>query len=155
MNERVTLWDWARRAYAAPGVQDLCIELQDAHGQSVCLLLWAAWAASVGRGPDAGTLGRGVDLARVWQGEVIDPLRGVRRRLKTMAGPSPDRLYGWAKSLELESERVLLSTLEAQTPAGASAPADLVAAMAAASAAWGAPAPRDRLETLAAAFPAG
>lgn len=153
MSERPALWDWARRAYAAPDVQGFCLELQDTHGQSVCLVLWAAWAASVGRGLDPETLARAVALARVWQGEIVDPLRGVRRRLKTMPGQQPDALYASVKSVELEAEEALLAALEAQTPAEASAPADVVAAMTAACAAWNAPAPREALLALAAAFP--
>ena len=159
MNERLTLWDWARRVYAAPGVQDLCLELQDAHGQSVCLMLWAAWAASVGRRPDPAALARAAAQARTWQGEVIDPLRGVRRRLKTGPGPAgADReaLRGKVGAAELAAEQALLAALEAQTPfAEASSPADLADAMTDACAAWGSPAPRAMLEALAAAFPAG
>ena len=42
------LWDWAVAAYGADGVADACLELQDAAGQNVPLLLWAAWTARTG-----------------------------------------------------------------------------------------------------------
>ena len=45
----MSLWDWANRAYAAPRVQRLCLDLQDRYGQSVCLLLWA-WRGTGKRG---------------------------------------------------------------------------------------------------------
>ncbi|HRJ63367.1 MAG TPA: DUF2390 domain-containing protein, partial [Brevundimonas sp.] len=31
----MSLWDWALKAYAADGVADACLELQDAAGQNV------------------------------------------------------------------------------------------------------------------------
>ncbi|OZA82811.1 MAG: TIGR02444 family protein, partial [Caulobacter sp. 39-67-4] len=41
----MTLWDWALQVYARQDVADACLSLQDAHGQNVPYLLWAAWAA--------------------------------------------------------------------------------------------------------------
>ena len=64
MTGEAGLWGWAASAYAAPGVSDVCLELQDAAGQNVPLLLWAAWAARTGRAPDAGTLEAACDIAR-------------------------------------------------------------------------------------------
>ena len=52
------LWDWSVRAWAAPGVGETCVELQDAAGQNAPLLLWAAWAARTGRAVDEDALGR-------------------------------------------------------------------------------------------------
>ena len=43
------LWDWAVAAYGADGVAPACLELQDAAGQNVPLLLWAGWCAAEAR----------------------------------------------------------------------------------------------------------
>ena len=45
----MSFWDWAVEAYGRPGVDGLCIEAQDQHGQSVPYLLWAAWLDAEGR----------------------------------------------------------------------------------------------------------
>src|SRR5690606_10945881 len=50
------LWTWACAAYAAPGVSEACLSLQDYHEQNVPLLLWAAWTAVTGRRPDEETI---------------------------------------------------------------------------------------------------
>ena len=117
----MSLWSWAVRAYARPGVQELCLSLQDDDGQSVCLLLWAGW-----RGPvDAETLEAAVDTAKTWHRTALDPVRAVRRTLKK---PIPDMddarrlaLREEIKRVELSAERGLLDELEAiSRPPGAS-----------------------------------
>ena len=74
------LWDWANAAYARPGVEALCLELQDHHGHCVSYLLWAAWAAREGRELDAAALGEAVSLAGDWDAKALRPLRLARRR---------------------------------------------------------------------------
>ena len=59
-------WDWAVAAYAAPGVAEECLHLQDVHEQAVPLLLWAAWQAETGRAPDEEALEGAVDTTQVW-----------------------------------------------------------------------------------------
>ena len=73
------LWDWSVRAWAAPGVGETCVELQDAAGQNAPLLLWAAWAARTGRAVDEDALEAACDIARAWQEAAVAPRRGVRR----------------------------------------------------------------------------
>ena len=80
---RARLADWAQAAYAAPGVADLCLALQDEHGQSVCLLLWAAWAGATDRPVDQ--LGA-ASLARTWEANVVGPLRAARTPETTRVG---------------------------------------------------------------------
>jgi uncharacterized protein (TIGR02444 family) len=152
----LSLWDWAGRAYAAPGVEALCLDLQDRGGQSVCLLLWAGWAAVGGRAPSAGTLAEAAGLARAWEGQVVQPMRAARRALKIVPGLAEDereRLRDQVKAAELAAERALLAALETLAPAGGDHPSDPAAALAAACLAWGAAAPPEALNTLAAAFP--
>jgi uncharacterized protein (TIGR02444 family) len=125
-------WSWSLRVYARPAVQAACLDLQDAHGQSVPYLLWAAWMAFVGRPADTALLDVGAETARVWEDEVVGPLRKIRRRLKD-AGV--DALRQSVKATELESERVLMGRLEAlaSSPEG---PSDVDAAVVMAGRVW-------------------
>ncbi|HZV84884.1 MAG TPA: TIGR02444 family protein, partial [Brevundimonas sp.] len=97
------LWDWALAAYRADGVADACLELQDAAGQNVPLLLWAGWCAAEGRAADAGTLEAASDTARVWEETAIAPLRAVRRALKVRA---PDLDDGSREAVRAEVKAV-------------------------------------------------
>ena len=151
---RARLADWARTAYAAPAVADLCLTLQDEHGQSVCLLLWAAWAGATDRPGDHAAA---ASLARTWEADVVGPLRAARRGLKTAPGlTDPDRaaLRARVHADELAAEWALLAALEALAPGGGQAGSPLEA-MIAASTAWGVTAPVQLLAKLAAAFPRG
>jgi len=152
------LWDWAVRAYASEGVSDACLHLQDAAGQNVPLLLWAAWAARTGREPDADTLEAACDIARAWQETAIAPLREVRRALK---GRNPDledadreAIRAQVKAVELEAERRLLAALEALAPSPGSAPRPVLEALIAAARQWSPMTPRPGLIALAERLPA-
>jgi uncharacterized protein (TIGR02444 family) len=150
------LWDWALRAYAAPEVAPLCLTLQDRHGQSVCLLLWAGWAATNGRRLTPPVVDAAAGLARRWAEAVIDPLRAARRGLKAAPGIAEAERQGLVARLqadELTAEQALLRALEALTPGADGPPHAVAAALAAAVAAWGRPAPEAMLAALADAFP--
>ena len=119
-----TLSAWAVRAYARPDVEALCLELQNAHGQCVPLLLWAAWA----EGATNPTLAAAAILCRDWETSVIVPLRGVRRALKTSDSRVDDtareRLRSDVKGAELIAELLLLDSLQALTPPASPTPSD-------------------------------
>jgi len=107
-------WDWALSVYARQPVAAACLHLQDAHGQNVPFLLWAAWAALEGRPVD---LPRAAALVRAWDAEVGAPLRGVRRALKPsrpdMADDARETFRQQVKAVELAGEKVLMESLEA------------------------------------------
>lgn len=146
------LWDWALEVYARQPVAEACLSLQDAHGQNVPYLLWAAWMAGEGREADLKEAAR---MMRAWDTEVGAPLRGVRRALKPSRPPVDDAareaLRDAVKAVELKGERVLMESLEALCgPPGAPAPPlDRLVAAAEAS---GDPPRRAALERLAAAL---
>lgn len=144
----MSLWDWAGAAYGRPGVAEACLELQDAHGQNVSLLLWAAWA----RAGDAALVTLAARTAREWDRIALTSLRRARRALKAPAPPVPDAaregLREMVEAAELQGERVLLETLEALTGAAGDR-AELLAALRAASGAWGRAAPAPSLARLA------
>ena len=93
------LWQWALEVYARPFVAEACLSLQDAHGQNVPYLLWAA------------------RLVKRWDAEVGAPLRAVRRAIKP-AWPGIDDdarevFRDTVKDTELAGEKVLMESLEA------------------------------------------
>ncbi|HEY0598684.1 TIGR02444 family protein [Brevundimonas sp.] len=152
------LWDWAVRAYTSEGVSEACLHLQDAAGQNVPLLLWAAWAANTGRNPDADVLEAACDVARAWQEAAIAPLRAVRRTLK---GRNPDlddadreAVRAQVKAVELEAERRLLTALEALSPPPEDARRPVLDALVAVARQWSPMTPRAGLVQLAERLPA-
>jgi len=146
------LWDWALEVYARQDVADACLHLQDAHGQNVPYLLWAAWAAGEGRQAD---LKQAAGVMKAWDKDVGAPLRGVRRALKParpdVADAAREDLRDALKSVELKGERVLMESLEALSgPAGP--PVDILDGLKSAAAASGDPPRTSALERLAKAL---
>ncbi len=128
-------WDFSLRIYSSPEVQQACVELQDASGVDVNVLLYILWRASQGHrlaDQDAKAV---LDAVEAWRVEVVVPLRTARRNLKT-PGPALDpqgaeALRAIVKKAELESERLQQSALFAlKLPAEASAGALPVRAVA-------------------------
>jgi len=148
------LWEFARAAYGRPGVKSACLELQDVHGQSVCLLLWRLWTLAERRPVEPQGVLAAAAIARDWEGGVIAPLRAVRRRLEDPPGGASvagvRRLRALAQRGELSAERLLLRALEAMTPAPGADAREIVAALHDLARAWGAGAPWGLLEQLAA-----
>jgi uncharacterized protein (TIGR02444 family) len=148
-------WDWAVAAYARPGVEEALLELQDRWGQSVPLLLVAAWAGTAGRPLSSERLEAAVETARAYEATVISPLRAIRRTLKA---PVPDLedaarlgIREQVKALELDAERRLIGALEAiACEADAKAPEPVSHALAAAAHLWSRVIPRAELAALAA-----
>lgn len=155
------LWDWALEVYARQPVADACLHLQDAHGQNVPYLLWAAWMAGEGRSAD---LKDAAKMMRTWDAEIGAPLRGVRRALKpsrpAVDDAAREALRDAVKAVELKGEKVLMESLEALSapldgPSGARA--SMLEGLIAAAEASGDPPRRSALEKLAEALakPAG
>lgn len=123
--------------------------LQDEHGQNSSLLLWAVWAEI----DDPAVLARAADIAHRWDALALTPIRTVRRALKPAFAGVDDRaregLREDVKAAELRAERALMESLE---PLGKNGGAHALAALEAASAAWGKPAPANALAALAAAL---
>ena len=154
----MNLLDWSTRAWAADGVMEACLELQDAAGQNVPLLLWAAWCAADGRVPKEDTLEAAGDTARAWQETAIAPLRAVRRALKAGALDLDDAgreaVRAQVQAVELEAERRLLTALQALAPAPSGPPQPPIHMLVAAARAWSPVTPRAGLVRLADRLPA-
>ena len=76
-------WDFSLAAYGGDGVADACIALQEAHGADVNILLFCAWAGCNGVRLDRTRIEAACSAVAAWHGEVVRPLRAVRRRLKS------------------------------------------------------------------------
>jgi len=148
----MSLWDWAVAAYARPGVSDACLELQDAGGQNVCLLLWAAWAVQTGQALDGDARADACDIARAWEDAAVAPLRAVRRRLKgrilDMDDAARQAVRDQVKAVELSAERHLLAALETASHPADGPATSLSDALAAVCRDWSGTAPRALLTTL-------
>jgi len=109
-----SLWSYALDRYARPGVETLCLTLQDEHGWDICELLWIAWLSEQRRGPDPDATDA-LAVARDWQREMTVPLRERRRALKSEVTRQPrlEPLRQTLKQAELQAEREMLARLAA------------------------------------------
>lgn len=101
-------WRYAVAVYGREGVQARCLHLQDAHGADVNILLFVAWLAEAqGRSLAPADCRRLIAATEEWRRGVIQPIRTVRRRVKTMteADPARDFVYRSLKQTELDAER--------------------------------------------------
>lgn len=101
-------WSFALAHYARPGVAEICLQLQDAHGADVNLLLLGLWLETLRLAWHDGDLDRLEAIAREWR-QSLAPLRQARRALKHL--PDAEALYAQAKSLELAVERAVQQRL--------------------------------------------
>ncbi|MCC6534284.1 MAG: TIGR02444 family protein [Burkholderiales bacterium] len=115
------LWEFSLAFYAAPGVAEACLRLQDAHGVDVNVLLYVLFLGRRGRRLDGPALDRIEALAKPWRDAVVRPLRSVRRALKTpLGGVEPAlsaNLRSEVKRIELDAEHLQQLTLEGLAPA--------------------------------------
>lgn len=118
-------WRFSCAVYARPEVAAACLDLQDAQGADVNLLLLAMWL-----GAARGVRLQPADIATLpgseWQATVIAPLRALRRRLKAApdaADPSVTAFRRQIFDCELAAERIRQAELfrwcEARFPARA------------------------------------
>jgi uncharacterized protein (TIGR02444 family) len=116
---------FALELYGTEGVAAACLQLQNRHVLDVNLVLFAAFIGARRRQTLTTSC---LDAARsrvdAWHREVVQPLRAVRRRLKTGPAPGPNeltaRLRGKLQQVEIDAELIELDQLAVLTsPAGA------------------------------------
>ncbi len=108
------LWHFAVQAYARPGVAASCLQLQDAHGLDVDVLLACTWLASLGVALDREGLERLLGAAAPPHARVLE-LRSLRRALGSDREHDPrwQATYEHLLAAELAAERVELDSIEA------------------------------------------
>ena len=124
----MNFWNFSLQLYGKPGVGPACIALQDGLGLDVNLLLFCCWHGRENRALGEADIRRAMAAAEAWQREVVQPLRAVRRRLKSGVPQVPplesEALRRKVNDLELEGERIAQATLEAlPAPAAGRRPA--------------------------------
>jgi uncharacterized protein (TIGR02444 family) len=99
-------WRFSLVVYAAPGVADECLALQETFGIDVNLLLFCAWlGAARGVVLTQFDVERADAAVRNWHESVVHPLRGVRQTLKSICGDC-DGFRLKVKAIELEAEQM-------------------------------------------------
>ena len=105
---RQPFWRYSLKLYAAAGIAPACLALQDDHGVDVNLLLLCCWLGSQGRVLGVRDMRAAMTSVVHWQRNVIQPLRTVRRALKSMAhgalADAAPRLRQKLSRLELDAE---------------------------------------------------
>ena len=77
------LWRFSLRVYAAPGVEEACLRLQDRYGANVNLILFCCWFGHAGYGEiGSARLSEVLAPVRQWHDKAVAPLRALRRVLK-------------------------------------------------------------------------
>ncbi|WP_068825090.1 TIGR02444 family protein [Pseudomonas sp. BMS12] len=110
------LWSFANACYARPGVEAICLRLQE-QGVDVCLLLCALWLERRGAAASEPRLQQLQAISLPWQRDVVRPLRELRQSWRTAAADDPQltSLRERIKVTELEAEQELLRRLERLT----------------------------------------
>jgi uncharacterized protein (TIGR02444 family) len=113
----MNFWNFSLQLFAKPGVAPACIALQDGLGLDVNLLLYCCWHGRACRKLGEEEVRRAMTAVEGWQRDVVQPLRAVRRRLKTGVPPITAgecaALRRKVNDLEIESEHIAQTALEA------------------------------------------
>jgi uncharacterized protein (TIGR02444 family) len=76
-------WNFSLELYAADGVAEACLDLQERRGCDVNILLFCCWLGASGRPTlTADRLRAILAASNEWQARIVRPLREVRRLLK-------------------------------------------------------------------------
>jgi len=106
------LWRFSTAFYARAGVAEALIKLQDRAGFDVNLMLFALWFGLSGRDRfTAAELAAADRAAGPIKGDLVEPLRTLRRRLRSNPDADIQRLREEIKRLELAAERILQNRL--------------------------------------------
>ncbi len=110
-----SLWDFALALYAAPGVENVCLRLQDDFQANTNVVLWSCWLDALNIRLTPERLEQAQKRIASWDNTVVAPLRQLRRDLKQQASQDQqvDSCRQAIKSAELAAEKVELDWLEA------------------------------------------
>lgn len=96
-------WEFSLATYKVDGVAEAALAVQDQLGLDINLILYASWLASLGlKLTGEHLVGLESRIGR-WQGEVVIPLRAVRRELKGITDVG--LLLDQVKDIELSCEK--------------------------------------------------
>ena len=96
-------WAFSLATYAADGVAESALAVQDEMGLDVNVLLYASWLASRNQKLNRAHLAALEARIDLWRRRVVFPLRALRRALRDY--PEASVIREGIKALELQSER--------------------------------------------------
>ena len=110
-------WTFSLGYYRGAGVSEACLELQDNCGVDVNVVLFLLWQATQKRQFAAVQVKALTEKVGPWQIDVIGPIRGLRRMLKSNAPlldkGSAELFRTKIKAVELEAERLQQEAMHA------------------------------------------
>ncbi len=111
----MSAWAFALELYERPGMAGAFLTLQDQLGVDVDVMLFALFAACErGVALDKQRLADADAVVRAWRLEVIEPLRALRRSMKSLAlDEAQKEVRQMVKDAELRAEQVEIGMLEA------------------------------------------
>ncbi len=113
-------WSFSTEFYGRSGVAPACLALQDRFGCDVNLLLFALWAARCGAALGPAEFSRLDMAAAPWRVRIVEPIRALRRTLKSdPIGAAPDLTESCRQKLleaELAGERAAQELLARTLP---------------------------------------
>jgi uncharacterized protein (TIGR02444 family) len=113
-------WRFSLRFYRRPAVPPLCMALQDSHGVDVNVLFLLLFLALHQRRLSAVEVRRIDHCAAAWRARAVQPLRALRRDLKSGVAPiepaATEALRTEIKRCELHAERLQQEMLERLFP---------------------------------------
>ena len=154
-------WQFSIKFYAAPGVADACIALQDQAKADVNILFYLLWNATQGRAFNAADVTEIERRIGPWREVAVVPIRNIRRALKApppvIEPAAAEALRTRIKAVELEAERLqqeALYGLAQSSRLGRPSPSKAEAARDSVSSYQGVigPFPPEPLDTLLSAF---
>ncbi len=107
-----SLWDFAVDTYARTGVEAALLELQDAKGADVLLVLYALWLDERAELLSQNGLATLDAELGPWRARVVEPVRALRKQWRDF--PEAANLREALKKLELDAERHQLLIMEAR-----------------------------------------
>jgi len=120
---RGAFWQFSLRLYRRPAVPAQCLTLQDQHGVDVNVLFFLLYLALNGRRLSPDEVERIDAAVSNWRLHVVQPLRAIRRDLKSGIAPAAPHaaqaLREAIKRDELQAERLQQEALEREFPAAA------------------------------------
>ena len=110
IGEEAAFWNFSLGLYARPGVEAACLALQDDHGLDVNLALLCCFLGRHGVKLDEAGLAPLMRQSKAWNETVLQPLRHLRRRLKSdpVGAIGPQEADATRKAIlaaELEAEK--------------------------------------------------
>lgn len=121
-----SLWEFSSTIYRKPGVEKALLTLQRRLGVDVNMLLLCCWAARYRHHKITHSgMAELMAKAKVWQSEVVRPLRLLRNRLKAGFASVPrfdtHALRGKVLALEIEAEHMEQDYLAGELPRNSAA----------------------------------